>query len=456
MGTGLSKLLKLVLIVVAARLLGIDEYGKLTFAFGFVSLFIIFSDLGFSSIVTREFAAEGRTAKDFSSLFSLKLLLSLGTLLLISAVGFFQESALYKIILLFAVAGLVSGLGTFFYSLFQAKQKMKYQAWSVFLESALVTALGFYILFTNPSANHLAYAYLAGSALAIFAVAIFFHRKIFPLKPTWDPAFWKSFIVMAWPMAGVLLFSTIYFDLSSVMLGTLGTLKDTAIFNAGYRPVSVILIGLNLISVSFFPALSAALKHPREEWESLWNVEFRLLLYLVVPIVAGGILLAPRIIDFLYGTEFIPAVPSLRFALLSAGILVLFIPLKDMLVAAHQQKKAFIVVLISTLFTAGLNLILIPRYGIQGALLSTLGASVVLLFSAWIFMPKWIGFLKTRPAVFKTACIAGLAAAAMAYVVRRPEILQFHLAMIVLIGAATYGFSLFIISQILKNKDVSP
>jgi len=453
MGTGVSKFLKLILIVVAAPLLGVQEYGALTFAFGFVSLFIVFSDLGFASMLTREFAAGGHTERDFSALFSLKLLLSIGTLFLIAAGAlFFQNPSLYKVILLFATAGLISGLGTFFYSLFQARQQMKYQAWGTFLEAVIVTALSFFILLTTPSATHLAYAYMIGSAIALFVVAFFFHRKIFPLKFVWDPSVWKPFLKMAWPMAVVLLFSTIYFDLSSVMLGTLGSLKETGWYNAGYRPVSAVFIGFNLISVSFFSVLSSTIKGPREEWEKLWNVEVRLLVYLTVPLVVGGMLLAPRIIDFLYGPEFALAVPSLRWSLLAAGALILFIPLKDMLVAAHQQKKALVLVLAGLFLNGILNFVLIPLYGMKGALLSTFFVSFGILLVAWIFTPRWAGFPGTYPVILKTSFTTLFSAAVMGFVISWPALLQFPVVIVILIGVATYAFSLLGVSKILNKE----
>ena len=60
---GITRFLKLFLIIYVARILGATEYGKFTFALAFVSLFAIFSDLGLSQITTREFAGIMREKK---------------------------------------------------------------------------------------------------------------------------------------------------------------------------------------------------------------------------------------------------------------------------------------------------------------------------------------------------------------------------------------------------------
>ena len=57
-GTGTGKFLKLILTIYIARILGAAEYGKLTFALAFISVFLLFADLGLDEIVVREFSRQ--------------------------------------------------------------------------------------------------------------------------------------------------------------------------------------------------------------------------------------------------------------------------------------------------------------------------------------------------------------------------------------------------------------
>ena len=50
------RILKLVLVIYVARILGATEYGKFTFALSFAMLFVALSDLGLSPITVREFS----------------------------------------------------------------------------------------------------------------------------------------------------------------------------------------------------------------------------------------------------------------------------------------------------------------------------------------------------------------------------------------------------------------
>ncbi|PIX88077.1 MAG: hypothetical protein COZ30_01950, partial [Candidatus Nealsonbacteria bacterium CG_4_10_14_3_um_filter_36_16] len=138
---GVSRFLKLILIIYVARILGATDYGKFNFALAFVALFGIFADLGVSQILTREFARENKKEKEFSTLLSLKLFLGLGTFLLILISSFFitPDPVIQKIIWILAIYTIISGFSGIIFAFFQARQKMEYQAMTKILEAILVT-----------------------------------------------------------------------------------------------------------------------------------------------------------------------------------------------------------------------------------------------------------------------------------------------------------------------------
>src|SRR3989338_7170990 len=82
LGEGVSRVLVFLLVVAMTRILGPEEYGKFAFAFAFVSLLAMLSNFGLMGIATRELSQGSQREKEFSSILSLKLLLSAGTLLI--------------------------------------------------------------------------------------------------------------------------------------------------------------------------------------------------------------------------------------------------------------------------------------------------------------------------------------------------------------------------------------
>ena len=74
---------KFFLFVYIARILGAGEYGKLAFGIAFTGLLIVFSDLGLSKIVNREFARDEEPLYHLHAVLALRSILSLATLILI-------------------------------------------------------------------------------------------------------------------------------------------------------------------------------------------------------------------------------------------------------------------------------------------------------------------------------------------------------------------------------------
>ena len=179
---GITRFLKLILIIYVARILGATEYGKFTFALAFVSLLVIFSDFGLSHIATREFAREKKKEKEFSSIFSLKILLSLGTLILMIAGSFFVtlSPAIRGVIWILAIYVIIESFAGIIYAFLRARQRMEYESWVKILQAFVVTGAGFFVILNFPSVQNLSYGYLFASLVALIFILIFFHFKIFP------------------------------------------------------------------------------------------------------------------------------------------------------------------------------------------------------------------------------------------------------------------------------------
>ncbi len=106
----ISRLLGAVLIIYVARILGTTGFGKFSFALSFVSMFVILSDFGLSDITGREFSKNKENEKEYSSVLSLKILLSAGALILMLIGSFFitPDPAIQKIVWILSIFILIS------------------------------------------------------------------------------------------------------------------------------------------------------------------------------------------------------------------------------------------------------------------------------------------------------------------------------------------------------------
>lgn len=448
---GITRFLKFILIVYVARILGATEYGKFTFALAFTSIFIIFSDFGLSTIITREFSQEKEREKEFSAIISLKILLSLGTFILILLGSFFitKDLLIQKIIWILGIYAILSNFCAIFFAFFQARQKMEYQSWSQILEAIFLTGFGFFVLFKFPSVQNLSYSYLFGSFLAFVFILIFFHLKVFPLRISFEKFIWKKFLKMSWPLALTALFASIYSYTDSVMLGYFKKITENGWYNAAFKIASATSIPMTLISQSFYPALSSAFKESKERLQKIWDYQMGIMIFLAVPIVTGGIVLAPKIIDFVYDPSFFPSILAFQILIIMIGIVFLLTPFNQILIVSHLQEKVFLVSFSGAIFNVILNLILIPRYSLYGAAIATVITYLLILFLLFKFTQKLTPIKPFNVKLLFSFFGAGIASFFMYFLISQTQIYNLNILFTISIGASLYFICFLLYKKIL-------
>ena len=447
--TGISRLLTLILLIFVARIFGATEYGKFTFAIAFVYLLSIFSDLGVSSIATREFSRDREREKEISALLSLKILLIFGTIILTLVGSFFitPDPIIRGLIWILVVYNSINSFSEIIFAFLRARQKMEYEALTKIFQAILITGFGLFVLFNFPSVKNLSLSYLLASLFVLFFLLAFYHFRIYPLSLRWDEIIWKKFLAMSWPLALMAIFTGIHNYVDSIMLGYFGQITQTGWYNAALKIAQVSLIPAALISQSFYPALSIAFKESKERLQRIWNYHIKTLALIAFPMMIGGVVFAPRIIDFLYLPDFTPSILAFQLLIIMAGIVFLYYPFSQVLVASNQQKKVFWPIVAGGLLNVILNLILIPKYSLYGAAVATVITNIFIFFLFFYFVAKFTSikfpdynFLLTFFGIFLSTGVMYLA-------ISQPIIYNLHIFASILIGAFIYfvGLSGYII-----------
>ena len=452
MAEGITRFLKLFLIIYVARILGATEYGKFTFALAFVSLFAIFSDFGISTITTREIAREKEKEKEFPALLSLKLVLSIGTLLLICIGSFFitPDPVIQGIIWILGIYIIVSSFSSIIYAFFHARQKMEYEAWAKILQAIAVTGTGFFVLYNFPSVQSLSLIYLFSSLVALIFILLLFHFKVYQLRLSFNKNIWQNILTLSWPLALGGAMGSICANTDSIMMGYWGQITETGWYNAAQRIVAVALIPTGLIAASFFPALSKFLGESKEKLQKNWDYFMEIMIFLSVPLVIGGIALASKIIDLVYDPSYSPSILAFQILIIIGGIVILGIPFTQILVVSNQQKKTFWIVLFGAILNVILNLILIPEYSLYGAAMASLIAGLLMFSLSFIFTLKFTFIQPINLKLISTFLIAFISSITMYLVISFPDIYNLYIVYIILIGILSYFLTFFIFKKVLN------
>jgi len=453
LGDGINKLLKLILLIYVAKTLGATEYGKFSFAFAFVGLFTALTVLGVPEIMVREFARDKKKEKDFSSIVSLGILLNLGTLILIFISSFFVTSnfQIQKIIWILAVYTSLDILTHIFCSLFRARQQMQYEAFAKIIQVLILASVGIFILFYSPSILNLSYGYLSANLVVLIFILLIFFLKFGFLKIKWNIAVWKRYLSMSWPLALVGFLTIIYAQIDSVMMGYWNQITQTGWYNAAYRIVGATLIPASLISLSFYPALSKIFKESKEKLQGVWNFQMEIMIFLALPVTIGGIILAPKIINFIYDSSYAPSIMAFQILIVMAGISIFSSPFQQALIVSDQQKKIFWGILIGVVINIFLNSVLIPRYSLYGAATATVITGLLTSFIFFKFVSKFTPIQPFSLKLFFSLIMVGFSSIIMYFVISCSKIYNLNVLLSIFIGLFVYFITFFGLKFTLKR-----
>jgi len=163
----------------------------------------------------------------------------------------------------------------------------------------------------------------------------------------------------------------------------------------------------------------------------------------------GTLLLSDRIIDLVYGEEYVNAIPVLRILVCSLIFVFVNYIFLNILVAADRQKINAIVTGICLFVNISLNMCLIPYYGYLGAAYATVITEIALFAMCWYYATKYVCEINivavlSRPLLCVT--IMGV------FIVLTTA--RLNLALIIILSALTY-FTCLLLSRFFTKDDKS-
>lgn len=428
------RFLKFLVIIYVARRLGAEGYGEFAFALSFVSLFNTFFNFGLSDILTREFSKDNRREEEFFSILSLKSILSFITLLFIFSVSFLitKDNQIQKAIYILGLYLFVNSFSFTFFGFLKARQKMQYEAVAKVLQ-VLILIIIVFIFLNQVSILGLSLGYFISAFFAFLFIFLFFNCKILKVKMEVNVSTWKKFLAMSWPMALIGVFSSLYAQMDSVMMGCLGQIVQTGWYGAALKITAIAILPMFLITQGFFPALSNFLEKDKKKFNEIFNSFARIMIFMAFPLMLGGILLAPQIISFVFGGEYASSVLAFQILIIVTGIIFLYNPFSQLLIVFNKQNKFFWIVFWGAIINFILNLFLIQKYSLYGAAFATLATHIFVLCS----LNHASSSLLVRKQFFISDLLASLICAILMYCILS-MFLSLNVLVLILLGFLIY------------------
>lgn len=312
------------------------------------------------------------------------------------------------LILYFMVITVESLLSTLFMTRLRYKTVSMVETSSALLNLAL---LGIFIL-SGYGIMGVLFAYILAVSLSIFVYLIL---SVKDLRGEVSRPKWKEMKPLAWASYGISLLSFGLMTQSDILLMNYFHIEHASI---GYYHLvtslglmaGFVLTGVGPLALSIFSEVYAvdSLSGLERSWRQIVGFSA----FLTIPVYVFIFFNAPALIAFIFGEQFLPAAPLLIFYI---GFLGLSVVLGSnftvsTLFVLHRRDTAMRSTVEGSVLNVGLNLILIPVYGVTGALGATGSVMVyMVLRQLWaiqkemdirpVFPVLWKGFLYSMAAI---------------------------------------------------------
>lgn len=389
----ISKALEFIGVVLVARLLGVEQYGLLTFVYSIGLGFSLVAHFGFDNLVTRDLAQDqSKTGEYLKGIIAVKLLLSVAALLVLACwlEGFSHFSVAKKILLyLGTIAAIFTTNNLFTAAVFRAHQQAKMEALLRIILAVLLTVVTILAAWLSDRLLHLIFFRLL-VVIVFFILSLSMIVKY--LKPTFKKGFGRlqTYLKKGWPFAVYMFFIYIYVSIDVVMLNLMAGNHATGIYSAGTRLLVAFFLIPTGICNAVLPALSARSNQDRSGYARIVRMTFRYLTVLALLLFLFTTTLGRQVVVILFGSEY--GLSGDVLALLGWTLFPAFINqlLNIILISDRREKAVVIFSAIGAAMNVTLNFVLIPHYSYFGAVWATLATELVVGASQLIYLKRTV------------------------------------------------------------------
>lgn len=363
--------------IIIARHFGAYDFGEFSKITSYIAMFYLFVDFGLNAIFLKN-------PKSFSSLFYLRIILSILVLVFANIIAFVLP---YNSNFDTGFSPFVR-MGIFIFSFTIFSQAIIYSASSIFQK--------------NLKYHLLMYSQIIGEIISLFIIVllIFFAKSlpliifafvisnfitaalsIFLTKENineFDSSYSKQMIISSAPLGLMLIFNLIYFRIDILILSFFKSNQDVGLYSIAYRFFDFFIAIPLFLSNSLYPKLIENLKSSTI-FTKIANRYLLVYLILSIVIVIPVWFLSPmfKLVGDSYSLASIP----FRILILSLPVFFLTSFVQWVLISLNQQKFLLIIYFVAALLNIILNLIFIPQYSYFASAWITGGCELFVLIA---------------------------------------------------------------------------
>ena len=379
--TALNFLLPLVTFPYLSRVLGPESLGRVEFANSIVSYFVLFAALGIPIYGMREIArvrgdaeARSRTVLELGAV--LFIAIATAYIVYFPIVAFVPQ--LKVELTLFLIVAPTIFLSDFSFEWFYIGIEDQLYITARYLVAKVCQVAALFLLVRGADDLYIYAAINVGlsSISTVFNIA---RLRKYQVKVPFKALRFGRHLKPALCIFAAQVATSVYMHLDVTMLGLIRTKEDVGVYTAANRIVRIVISVVMSLSSVIIPRIENALKNGDfEGYKRYLEKSLRFTLILALPCIVGLEVVADDAISVFAGDKYMGAVLAVR--MLSPVILIVglanFVGLQ-VLFANRRESAYTLAVSIAAVCNFVANLILIPKFGLYGAILGTVIAECV-------------------------------------------------------------------------------
>ncbi|MBU0894638.1 MAG: flippase [Nanoarchaeota archaeon] len=425
-GIFLSKLLMYIYKIIIARYFGPEIYGVFSLSIMVLGWILSFAALGLSEGFLRfvPLYRGEKGANKIKSLFRFSMILLISTSIFSGlilffladfiAINFFHNALLGRFLKYFSFLIPAYLLSTFFVSTLRSFEKISLFSFltNIFQNVIKVGSLGLFI-FLGFKVNSVIFSYLVG-IFSLLIVSYFVCKKKTPeifgksfLDKKAKSNIISDFFSYSWPLMFFSFSVSIFPWIDSFAIGFFKNVYDVGIYNAAVPIAFLLYFAPEIFVQLFFPLITKEFSRKnldliRELSKQVGKWIFALNLpFLLILIAFPG-----AIINLLFGPQYIEVEQALR--ILSFGVFLASIfRISDVLIAMKGKSKIILInIVVASTINLFLNFLLVPKYGLIGAALSTTISYVILSMMQMFEAKHYLSIVPLKREIIKILLVS--------------------------------------------------
>ncbi len=362
-----------------ARYLGPEQFGVFSYATTFVAIFASIAKLGLDGIVVRDLInCPDKINVYLGTAFWLKFAGALTSIGIIAAATLFIPNNRITNIYIFIIAsGIVFQSFEVIDFYFQSKVLSKFVSLCKMAQLIISSLLKVYFVLTESDLFWFVLVSLVDQiSLAVTLYAAYNYQKLGGFYHHFDWAVAKNLLKDSWPLVFSSLVIVIYMRVDQIMIKEMLNEKEVGLFSAAARLTEAWYFVPMAITNSLFPAIASAKKISEEFYYARLQRLYTFLVWTAIGIALPITFSSDWLVTLLYGEDYREAGKVLIIHIWTVVFVFLLVGIAQFLIVEGKTIFAFFRNALGMLTNVALNLLLIPKYGIQGAAIASLLAYV--------------------------------------------------------------------------------